>query len=166
VHGGSYLLDGTTFKPNTLPSKALSGVEKVAKVILNQKVQLDGLTTGKLSERKSFKVGNQEIQGMISRLCSTFIRMNNSWISSTADFVFFAAGMRPNSDLIRNVAPEFIAGTGHIKVQPDLTIDRKLFPGVYAVGDVAGKFSFYYMKMPLINLPRTKTVVWSCCYLR
>lgn len=46
-------------------------------------------------------------------------------------------GQKPSSELLRGIAPEAIAESGHILVKPTLQVESASLPNVYACGDVA-----------------------------
>jgi NADH dehydrogenase FAD-containing subunit len=46
-------------------------------------------------------------------------------------------GQEPSSQLLKTLAPEAVATTGHIRVKPTLQIDVPSLPNIYACGDVA-----------------------------
>lgn len=46
-------------------------------------------------------------------------------------------GQQPSSQLLKELAPEAIAETGHIRVKPTLQIEMPSISNIYACGDVA-----------------------------
>ncbi|KAI0010070.1 FAD/NAD(P)-binding domain-containing protein [Xylariaceae sp. FL0662B] len=53
------------------------------------------------------------------------------------DYLVYCTGQKPSSELLRQLSPESIAESGHIRVKPTLQIQDDLLPNVYACGDVA-----------------------------
>ncbi|KAM5345841.1 hypothetical protein ACJ41O_011702 [Fusarium nematophilum] len=53
------------------------------------------------------------------------------------DYFVNCTGQRPASDILKDLAPNAISESGHIKVKPTLQIDDPSLPNIYACGDVA-----------------------------
>ncbi|KAF7535575.1 hypothetical protein G7Z17_g13181 [Cylindrodendrum hubeiense] len=53
------------------------------------------------------------------------------------DLFINCTGQKPASGILKDLAPETITESGHIKVKPSLQIDNDNFPNIYACGDVA-----------------------------
>ncbi|KPM40295.1 hypothetical protein AK830_g6291 [Neonectria ditissima] len=53
------------------------------------------------------------------------------------DLFINCTGQKPASDILKDLAPDAITESGHIKVKPTLQLDNDDFPNIYACGDVA-----------------------------
>ncbi|KAH6984599.1 hypothetical protein BKA56DRAFT_717137 [Ilyonectria sp. MPI-CAGE-AT-0026] len=53
------------------------------------------------------------------------------------DLFINCTGQKPASGILKDLAPETVTESGHIKVKPSLQIDNDEFPNIYACGDVA-----------------------------
>ncbi|XPS77717.1 hypothetical protein M3J09_009744 [Ascochyta lentis] len=54
-----------------------------------------------------------------------------------ADFAIISTGQTPQSDLLRNLAPEVIDDQSFIKVKDTLQIQHDSYPNIFALGDIA-----------------------------
>ncbi|EEY23156.1 hypothetical protein D7B24_007600 [Verticillium nonalfalfae] len=52
------------------------------------------------------------------------------------DFCVSAVGQKPSSGLLKDLAPNAITPSGHIRVKPTMQIDDDALPNIYACGDV------------------------------
>ncbi|KAH7002286.1 hypothetical protein EDB80DRAFT_809219 [Ilyonectria destructans] len=53
------------------------------------------------------------------------------------DLFINCTGQKPASGILKDLTPETVTESGHIKVKPSLQIDNDEFPNIYACGDVA-----------------------------
>nr|CAG8518059.1 5451_t:CDS:2 [Entrophospora candida] len=116
VHSGQHLLDDKY--PKKLPNNLLKELNALGvKVILGEKIDLSATEIG---------------DGLTPLMLTT-----NKGNVIESDIQFFAAGTKPNTDLVQNFDETLIeANTRLVKVKPTLQLDGPGYEHIFAVGDI------------------------------
>jgi len=115
---GPYLV-GPPFKENFGKGLESTLTDKLGvKVILNDRVDIDIVTTGPIPKQTFKTDAGKAIQ---------------------ADFILIGSGNKPNNNLVKDYLPELLTDQGRIKVKPTLQIDTEdsNLQNIFVIGDIA-----------------------------